>query len=125
MTAPTPTTNYQQYIGTPSDNTTNLDDQAECGALPDACGNTEREERLLERQRTKSQRQNLGDISNHSRFELFVSRERTLIIACFALCILMNWSTGRYILYPFKIFSTWVHEIFHVRNPISRFTCSN
>lgn len=25
----------------------------------------------------------------------------------------MNWQEGRYILYPFKIFSTWVHEMCH------------
>lgn len=100
--------NYQQY-----NPNAYADDQGECGAMPDACGNVEREERLLERQRTKSQRFREGDMTNHSRFELFISRERTLIIACLALCFLLNWSTGRYILYPFKIFSTWIHEMCH------------
>jgi len=65
-------------------------------ALPDACGNEERQERLLERQE-----------------QSLVERERNLLIACGILVVLMNVSTGRYVLYPFKIFSTWVHEMCH------------
>ena len=43
----------------------------------------------------------------------FINRERYLFAAIFVLICLMNFSTGRYVLYPFKIFSTWVHEMCH------------
>lgn len=65
--------------------------------LPDACGNDERQEKLLDRQQSGA----LWD------------KERNLLIACGVLILLMNISTGRYVLYPFKIFSTWVHEMCH------------
>ena len=65
-------------------------------SLPDACGNDMHEERLLERSR-----------------ENFFSRERNLLIACVVLVVAMNISTGQYLLYPFTIFSTWVHECCH------------
>jgi len=66
-------------------------------ALPDACGNDARQEKLLNRQESGA----LWD------------KERNLLIACGVLILLMNISTGRYVLYPFKIFSTWVHEMCH------------
>jgi Peptidase M50B-like len=72
--------------------------------LPDACGNDVREEKLIERQQR-------GD--GRSLFERAIDRDRNLIIACAILIVLMNISTGRYVLYPFKIFSTWVHEMCH------------
>lgn len=65
-------------------------------SLPDACGNDIREEKLLERQS-----------------QGIVYRERNLLIACAVLIVAMNISTGRYLLYPFMIFSTWVHEMCH------------
>lgn len=74
------------------------------GALPDACGNDVREERLLQRQ-TRQQQQ--------SWITFFVKRERYLLVAGLVLVLSMNTSTGRYVLYPFKIFSTWVHEMCH------------
>jgi len=59
-------------------------------ALPDACGNEQRQEKLLDRQES-------GTIFD---------KERNLLIACAILILLMNISTGQYVLYPFKIFST-------------------
>jgi hypothetical protein len=72
--------------------------------LPDACGIDERKEKLIERQCRDDGR---------SFFERAIARDRNLMIACVILVVLMNISTGRYILYPFKIFSSWVHEMCH------------
>lgn len=72
--------------------------------LPDAIGNEEREAQLMERQRR--------DDGRNCCLRL-ISRDRNLIAACFVLVIVMNLKQGRYVLYPFKIFSTWVHEICH------------
>jgi hypothetical protein len=81
------------------------DDKHETGdCLPDACGNEEREGKLMERQRKDDGRRFM---------ERAIARDRNLIIACAILVVLMNISTGRYILYPFTIFSTWVHEMCH------------
>jgi hypothetical protein len=76
----------------------------DCDALPDACGNDTRQEKLLDRQ-TRNE--------NQSWIEYFLRRERYLLVSAVLLVVLMNISTGRYILYPFKIFSTWVHEMCH------------
>ena len=65
-------------------------------ALPDACGNDLRQEKLLERQS-----------------QGLVYRERNLLVAAAILAVAMNISTGRYLLYPFMIFSTWIHEMCH------------
>jgi hypothetical protein len=72
--------------------------------LPDACGNEEHEQKLIERQRRDDDR---------NIFRRAIERDRNLIIACAILVVLMNISTGRYVLYPFMIFSTWVHEMCH------------
>jgi hypothetical protein len=72
--------------------------------LPDACVNYEHGNQLIERQRKDNGRNFL---------ERIVSRDRYLIISCIILIALMNVPTGRYVLYPFKIFSTWVHEMCH------------
>lgn len=86
------------------------DKQVQCSldcaseAMPDACGNGIREDRLLQRQTRQHQQ---------SWLVFFINRERYLFVAIFVLIILMNTSTGRYVLYPFKIFSTWVHEMCH------------
>jgi Peptidase M50B-like len=75
---------------------------SEC--LPDACGNEEHSQKLVERQRSDD---------NRNMFQRAIDRDRNLIIACVILVLLMNISTGRYVLYPFMIFSTWVHEMCH------------
>jgi Peptidase M50B-like len=75
---------------------------SEC--LPDACGNEEHSQKLVERQRRDDHR---------NMFQRAIDRDRNLIIACVVLVLLMNISTGRYVLYPFMIFSTWVHEMCH------------
>jgi hypothetical protein len=72
--------------------------------LPDACGNEVHEQKLIERQRRDD---------NRNIFQRAIERDRNLIIACTVLIVLMNISTGRYVLYPFMIFSTWVHEMCH------------
>ena len=72
--------------------------------LPDACGNYEHGQHLLDRQRKDA---------NRSFLERLISRDRYLIVACVILIVLMNLPTGRYVLYPFKVFSTWVHEMCH------------
>ena len=91
-------------------NVSGQDKQVQCSvdcasdALPDACGNDIREERLIQRQ-TRQHKQPW--------LLFFINRERYLFAAIFVLVCLMNFSTGRYVLYPFKIFSTWVHEMCH------------
>jgi len=43
----------------------------------------------------------------------FLKRERRLLLAIAAVAVLMNVPVGRYVLYPFLLFSTWVHEMCH------------
>ena len=81
-----------------------LEKACDCNHLPDACTNDIREENLIKRQQKKDGR---------SFIQRVVSRDRNLLIACAALILLMNVSTGRYILYPFRIFATWIHEMCH------------
>lgn len=76
----------------------------ECHALPDACTNEIHEEAVINRQ---------AKDDNRSYIQRVVERDRNLIIACVILIVCMNFETGRYLLYPFKIFSTWVHEMCH------------
>jgi hypothetical protein len=80
----------------------------DCQQLPDACTNEIREERLIERQQRRK-----DEHDNRIWIHRFVERERNLIIACAILIVCLNFTEGRYILYPFKIFSTWVHEMGH------------
>ncbi|KAG7371852.1 peptidase M50B family protein [Nitzschia inconspicua] len=96
-------------------NTASLDDPPGCceqaldyNRLPDACTNEIREENLIARQQKKK-----DEFDNRNWLHRFVERERNLLIACIVLVVCMNISTGRYILYPFMIFSTWVHEMCH------------
>jgi len=70
---------------------------------PDACTNDTRELRLLSRQ----------DGTGKGAWQRFMDRERHLIIACAVIVLLMNFIEGRWILYPFMIFSTWIHEMCH------------
>lgn len=74
--------------------------------LPDACTNDFREQKLIERQSKQP-----FDARNW--IQRTLQRERNLIIASVIMVAAMNFSEGRYILYPFKIFSTWVHEMCH------------
>ena len=76
----------------------------ECNPLPDACTNELHEDAVLNRQQQNDDRPYIQRV---------IARDRNLIIACIALAILMNFTEGRYVLYPFKIFSTWVHEMCH------------
>jgi Peptidase M50B-like len=103
----------------------------ECGKLPDACTNEIREENLIQRQQRPNKDKNnksnnpsyyyssypYGDpdnINDHrTPAQRFIDRERNLLIACVVLVIALNISTGRYVLYPFMILSTWVHEMCH------------
>mmetsp|Transcript_26324 Transcript_26324/g.39874 ORF Transcript_26324/g.39874 Transcript_26324/m.39874 type:complete len:324 (+) Transcript_26324:157-1128(+) len=71
---------------------------------PDACINDEREENLL-----SSQQRNDG----RSQIRRVFERDRILIIAALILILLLNFETGRYVLYPFELFTTWVHEMCH------------
>ena len=43
----------------------------------------------------------------------FVQSERRLIGALVALVVLLNIPMGWYVLYPLKLFSTWIHEMCH------------
>jgi hypothetical protein len=72
--------------------------------MPDACSNDDRQQRLIQRQQKDDGR---------SAIRRFFDRERNLLLVCVLLVIAMNFSEGRYILYPFRIFSTWVHEMCH------------
>jgi Peptidase M50B-like len=72
--------------------------------LPDACGNDQREESLLTVQQKDDGR---------SRIQRVLERDKILLGACVAMILLMNIDTGRYLLYPFKLFATWVHEMSH------------
>jgi hypothetical protein len=76
--------------------------------LPDACTNDIREENLMDRQKKQK-----NELDNRNWLIRLVERERNLLIACVILVVCMNISTGRYVLYPFMIFSTWVHEMCH------------
>jgi len=76
--------------------------------LPDACTNDTREELLIQRQQRKK-----DEFDNRNWLQRFLERERNLIIACIVLAVCLNFTEGRYILYPFMIFSTWIHEMCH------------
>jgi hypothetical protein len=74
--------------------------------LPDACANDDREQTLIQNQQKHGS-------DGRSRIKRFFDRERKLIFACVVVGIALNFTEGRYILYPFMIFSTWVHEMCH------------
>ena len=73
-------------------------------ALPDACENDSREESLLAIQQRDDGR---------SWIVRMLHRDRNLAGACAFMLVLMNIDTGRYVLYPFLLFATWVHEMSH------------
>ena len=41
------------------------------------------------------------------------SRDKRLLRAILLIVILLNAPVGQYVLYPFMLFSTWIHELFH------------
>ena len=98
---PPTTTNQNQTLDTvqtrefiiPTMNVSGQDKQVQCSvdcasdALPDACGNDIREERLIQRQ-TRQHKQPW--------LLFFINRERYLFAAIFVLVCLMNFSTGRF-----------------------------
>lgn len=43
----------------------------------------------------------------------FIARERKLVLALLGLLVLMNVPFGNLVLYPFTLFSTWIHESCH------------
>lgn len=107
--------NYYTSSKKSSSNTNEVIDSRGCGEqaldcqqLPDACTNEVREERLIERQQRRK-----DENDNRIWIHRFIERERNLIIACIVLVVCLNTTEGRYILYPFMIFSTWVHEMGH------------
>lgn len=87
----------------PHDQEAGCCDAAIADHLPDACSNDIREQKLIRRQNKDGR----GPIQR------FVDREHILIIACVVIGVFMNFTEGQYVLYPFKIFSTWVHEMCH------------
>ncbi|KAL3923755.1 MAG: hypothetical protein SGILL_001467 [Bacillariaceae sp.] len=96
-------------VDTFADETPGCVEQAlDCTALPDACTNEVREEKLIQRQQKK-----MGENDTRNWLHRFVERERNLLIACVVLVVCLNLKYARYILYPFMIFSTWVHEMCH------------
>ena len=41
------------------------------------------------------------------------SQDKRLLRAILLIVVLLNAPVGQYILYPFMLFSTWIHELFH------------
>ena len=41
------------------------------------------------------------------------SQDKRLLRAILLIVVLLNAPVGKYLLYPFMIFSTWIHELFH------------
>jgi len=50
---------------------------------------------------------------HNSRVDEFLQRDKPLIIAIVAMVVFMNFRTLGHILYPFQVFSTWIHELSH------------
>jgi hypothetical protein len=53
------------------------------------------------------------DIARDGRVKSFIQRDKPLLVAIVAMILLMNIPMVGMILYPFKIFSTWIHELCH------------
>lgn len=75
--------------------------------LPDACTNQQHEEWVLQQRRSQQSH------DDRSKFHRFFIRERNLLIVMVLLVLLLNFRFGRLILYPFRLLSTWVHEVCH------------
>lgn len=50
---------------------------------------------------------------NDGRLKKFLKRDKPLLHAIAAMVVLMNFQKLGHILYPFQIFSTWIHELSH------------
>ena len=48
--------------------------------------------------------------SGDGRIKEFMQRDKPLVVGIVAMVLFMNTPYLRYILYPFMIFSTWIHE---------------
>lgn len=53
------------------------------------------------------------DVACDGRVKSFIKRDKPLLVAIGAMILLMNIPMVGMILYPFKIFSTWIHELCH------------
>lgn len=53
------------------------------------------------------------DVARDGRVKSFIKRDKPLLVAIGAMILLMNIPMVGMILYPFKIFSTWIHELCH------------
>jgi hypothetical protein len=51
--------------------------------------------------------------NNDGRVTKFIKRDKPLLVAIAGLLLLMNTPKVGMVLYPFKIFSTWIHELAH------------
>jgi hypothetical protein len=78
----------------------------ECGP-PEVCAEDTRQEHLLVLEKRNHKDENVHSIQHVLR------RDISLVRATIVLVILMNIPYGRYVLYPFTIFSTWIHEMCH------------
>lgn len=70
--------------------------------LPDACADDNTREEPL-----------FTPKEHASLWQQLYERDQPLLRSTLVLIVLMNINYGRYILYPFMIFSTWVHEMCH------------
>ena len=93
---------YPEY---PQQLTFNMDTDTLC-VPPEVCGP---DAELSKSQHLLSQTTN----DNDSRVAKFVKRDKPLLVAIAAMVILMNIPHLSNVLYPFKIFSTWIHEMCH------------
>ena len=87
-----------------------------CDHPPDACTTTyegdEKESHLIIDESTKQRiKYGTANCSDYSHY--YVQRDKQLIITIFVLVALLNFQEGRYVLYPFTILSTYVHEMCH------------
>ena len=51
--------------------------------------------------------------SGESRIQAFMKRDKPLVVGIVAMVLFMNTPYLKFILYPFMIFSTWIHESCH------------
>ena len=84
-----------------------MDNDTICGVEPpEVCGEDAKESK---KQHLLSQTVN----DNDTRLAKFIKRDKPLLIAITAMILLMNTKYLSFVLYPFKIFSTWIHELSH------------
>ena len=84
-----------------------MDNDTICGVEPpEVCGPDAEDSK---KQHLLSQTVN----DNDTRITKFIKRDKPLLIAITAMILLMNTKYLSYTLYPFKIFSTWIHELSH------------